>query len=74
MPDFYIEPMKSIVVEIKAMNIHYGKNRYSCGFNGLKSYSLRIAWLNEIRDDKTPEQASSAKDVEYLYKAQEGLI
>ena len=74
LPDFYIEPMKSIVVEIKAMNIHYGKNRYSCGFNGLKSYSLRIAWLNEIRDDKTPEQASSAKDVEYLYKAQEGLI
>lgn len=74
LPDFYIEPMKSVVVEIKAMNIHYGKNRYSCGFNGAKSYSLRIAWLNGLREDKAPMQASTAKDVEYLYKVQEGLI
>lgn len=73
LPDFYIEPMNSAVVEIKAMNIHYGKNRYSCGFNGLKSYSLRIAWLNELRDDKTPMQASTAKDVELLYRLQEGI-
>lgn len=74
MPDFYIEPMKSAVVEIKAMNINYGRNRYSCGLKDGKSYSLRIAWLNEIREDKAPMQASTAKDVGYLYKAQEGLI
>jgi DNA ligase-1 len=74
LPDFYIEPMNSAVVEIKAMNINYGKNRYSCGLNNGKSYSLRIAWLNEIRDDKTPTQTSAVKDIEYLYKVQEGLI
>ncbi|HII14772.1 MAG TPA: hypothetical protein HA362_00505 [Nanoarchaeota archaeon] len=74
LPQFYIEPNSSVVVEVKAMNIHYGKNRYSCGLDSGKSYSLRIAWLNEIREDKAAVQASTVNDVEYLYKAQEGLI
>ncbi|MDI6738410.1 MAG: hypothetical protein QME12_07930 [Nanoarchaeota archaeon] len=74
LPQFYVEPSASIVMEIKAMNIHYGRNWHSCGLNGEKSYSLRIAWAKQVREDKTPMQASTAKDVECLYKAQEGLI
>ncbi|MDI6738181.1 MAG: hypothetical protein QME12_06755 [Nanoarchaeota archaeon] len=74
LPLFYVNPFSSIVVEIKAMNIHYGKNWHSCGLNGEKSYSLRIAWARQVRDDKKPVEANTVKDLKNLYKMQEGLI
>ena len=72
LPDFYIDPFSSIVIEIKAMNIHYSKNWHSCGSDGEKSYSLRIAWAKGIRDDKSPIQATTLTKVAELYKIQEG--
>ncbi|MEK6969452.1 MAG: hypothetical protein AABW48_03420 [Nanoarchaeota archaeon] len=73
LPQLYVEPRVSVVVEIKAMNLNYGKNEYSCGFDGNKSYSLRIAWAKQIREDKKPSQATTTTTVAELYKIQEGL-
>ncbi len=72
LPGFYTNPFSSLVIEIKAMNVHYGRNWHSCSFDGTKSYSLRIAWAKSIRDDKTPLQATTTKKVAELYKIQEG--
>ncbi len=73
LPQLYVEPKSSVVVEIKAMNINHGKNEYSCGFDGNRSYSLRIAWAKQLREDKKPSQATTTKAVAELYKIQEGL-
>jgi len=71
LPQRYIEPMSSIVMEIKAMNINYGRNWHSCGLKDGKSYSLRIAWTMQIREDKKPMQATSTNKIGDLYKLQE---
>lgn len=70
-PNVYVSPEDSIVMEIKAMNIQHGRNWHSCGFDGDKSYSLRISWAKQIRDDKKPHQATTAGYVAKLYEMQE---
>lgn len=75
LPNAYVNPLDSVVVEIKAMNIHYTKNWHSCGIDENKpekTYSLRIAWVKTIRDDKKPIQSTTTKKVGELYKMQEG--
>ena len=57
-PDYFVAPENSVVVEVAAMNFNYSKNWHSCGLKEGKSYSLRIAWLKSIRDDKKPADAS----------------
>lgn len=68
MPDYFIQPRKSAVVEVSAMNFHYSKNWQSCGLANGKAYSLRIGWLKSIRYDKNPSQVSTSEDVKELYK------
>ncbi len=67
-PLCYIDPASSIVVEVKAMNIGRGENANSCGYDGSKAYSLRIAYLNRIRDDKDASMASTKDLVDKLYR------
>lgn len=67
--DVYIAPEKSVVLEVRAMNIwSTSSTEYSCNYGG-KKYSLRIAHVREIRD-KLPEQASSTELVAKLQKMQ----
>ena len=67
MPDFFIEPKDSIVLEIKAMNILRGKNSYSCGLEDETAYSLRIGWVKGIRQDKKYTDATTTCQIESLY-------
>jgi DNA ligase 1 len=67
-PTFYMRPEKSIVLEIASMNCNYGKNTWhSCGYENGEAYSLRIAWLKRIREDKKITDASTTEKVKKLY-------
>ena len=68
MPTFYIRPENSVVLEIASMNCHYGKNTWhSCGYQNGEAYSLRIAWLKRIREDKKVADASTTEKVKKMY-------
>lgn len=69
-PDFYIAPHNSAVLEIRAMNLNFCKNEYMCGFDGEKSYSMRIAWMYDVRETKKPTQATTTEQIKKLYKIQ----
>lgn len=71
MPQLYLNPKDSIILEIKAMNILKGKNQYSCGLEDGKSYSLRIGWVKCLREDKSSLDATTTKKVAEMYKMQE---
>ena len=67
--DVYVAPENSLVLEVRAMNIwSTSSTDYSCCYGGRK-YSLRIAYVREIRD-KLPEQASTTELVAKLHKMQ----
>lgn len=69
-PVCYIDPLKSIVVEIKAMDIDRGyNNANSCGFDGKSAYSMRVSYVERIRDDKSVSQVSGIDLIEKLYKS-----
>lgn len=68
-PDSYVNPEKSIVIEIGAMEIQKSKNDYACGSDGKQSYSLRIGHIRSIREDKMPRQATTTGKVAKLYLA-----
>lgn len=67
-PDYFISPKKTNVVEVAAMNFNKSKNWHSCGFEDGKSYSLRIGWLKSLREDKKPTDASTTEQVKSLYE------
>jgi ATP-dependent DNA ligase len=70
-PDYFIQPQKSIVLEIAAMNFNRGKNWHSCGLDdGGLSYSLRIAWLKNIRLDKVFSKIADVAQIKSLYEAE----
>lgn len=71
-PDVYVNPEQSIVLEIKAMNINYANNWQSCGDSDGKAYSLRIGFVEELRHDKSPKMATKTSAVAKLYELQEG--
>jgi DNA ligase-1 len=72
-PNFYVAPEKSVVLEIASMNCHYGKNTWhSCGYSDGGAYSLRIAWLKRIRDDKDISGVSTTKKVRAIYEKSGG--
>lgn len=72
-PNFYVAPEKSVVLEIASMNCHYGKNTWhSCGYSDGNAYSLRIAWLKRIRDDKDIRGVSTTKKVRAVYEKSGG--
>ncbi len=72
-PDYFITPQKTSVVEVAAMNFTRSKNWHSCGLDSDgKSYSLRIGWLKSIREDKNYLQIATPSFVELLYNAERG--
>lgn len=71
MPDYFLSPKKSQVVEIAAMNYMQSKNWHSCGLDDEgKAYSLRIAWLKNIRLDKDYKQINTTQEIIKFYKDQ----
>jgi hypothetical protein len=72
-PDYFIAPEKTSVVEISAMNFYRSKNWHSCGLDSEgKSYSLRIGWLKSIREDKNYREIATPEFVKTLYDAERG--
>lgn len=70
MPTYFVRPEGSTVLEIASMNCHYGKNTWhSCGYDGESAYSLRIAWLKRIREDKGIADVSTTEKVRKMYSA-----
>ncbi|MBI4016481.1 MAG: hypothetical protein HY363_02190 [Candidatus Aenigmarchaeota archaeon] len=70
LPDVYVAPEKSVVLEIGAMNFDHGNKDFACRLNGEKSYSLRSAHVRIIRDDKAPNQATTTEKIAQLHKMQ----
>lgn len=70
LPDVYVTPENSVVLEIGAMNFDYGSNNFACRLAGEKSYSLRIAHVRIIREDKAPRQATTTEQIAKLHKMQ----
>lgn len=71
-PDIWVKP--SVVLEVLADEITLS-SRHTAGRKGEgdgKGYSLRFPRLIKIRDDKSPEQATSVHELEELYKMQNG--
>lgn len=72
-PDFFVNPLCAPVVEVSAMNFHYSNNWHSCGLGKSgKSYSLRIGWLKDIRQDKGAVDATSTSQVKDFYESEGG--
>jgi ATP-dependent DNA ligase len=69
-PTYFIKPENSAVLEVASMNCHYGNNTWhSCGYDGTNAYSLRIAWLKRIREDKGIADVSTTEKVRKMYSA-----
>lgn len=68
-PDLWVKP--SLVVEILADEITLSP-RHTAGRKkeGERGYSLRFPRLVRFRDDKNPEDATTVKEVEEMYKKQ----
>ncbi len=66
-PDVYVNP--AVVVEVRVMNIDRG-NDFACSVDGKTSYSLRIAYVKCIREDKNAKQATPTEAVAQHYKMQ----
>lgn len=69
-PTQFIDPEKSVVLEVSALNINFVDTWHSCGREGNKAYSLRMAAPVQVRYDKTPKQATSTSSIAKLYKLQ----
>ncbi len=65
-PDSYVSP--NTVVEICAMNFSKGDNYHSCGLENNISYSLRIAWLKSIREDKSVRDITTTDQIKKMYE------
>ncbi len=71
MPDYFLHPKKSQVVEIAAMNYMNSKNWHSCGLDEEgRAYSLRIAWLKNIRIDKDYKQINTTQEIIKFFEDQ----
>ncbi|MBW2972522.1 hypothetical protein KY359_05795, partial [Candidatus Woesearchaeota archaeon] len=73
-PDSYIEPEQSVVLEVKAMNLYLSDNWQTCGLDNGKAFSMRIGWANQLRHDKDPHQATRTSAIAKLYQLQEGGV
>jgi len=73
-PDYFVKPKNSAVVEVAAMNFYKSKNWHSCGLGkDGKSYSLRIGWLKNLRQDKKYLDVATPEFVEILYNNERGV-
>lgn len=66
-PDMYVNPSGSAVVEVNFLNITRGDNWHSCGLKDGKAYSLRIAALKKLRFDKRVQDCNTSEQVAELY-------
>ena len=66
-PEVYVAP--TVVLEIRAMNIDRG-NYFACSLDDKTFYSLRIAYVRGIREDKNAEQATTSEFVAAYQKRQ----
>jgi len=70
LPCQFIAPEDSVVLEVRAMNLQYGENWQSCGKENGKSFSMRIAYAQGIRYDKSPKHATTTNLVKKMYGLQ----
>ncbi|MDP3640412.1 MAG: RNA ligase family protein [Nanoarchaeota archaeon] len=66
-PDIYVNP--AVILEVQAMNIDRG-NDFACSVDDKTFYSLRIAYVRGIREDKKAEQATTTDFVAAYCKNQ----
>lgn len=75
-PQYFVKEVnKSVVMEVKAMNIQHSSNWLTCGLDNGKAYSMRIGWAKQIREDKTKakdkkKQVSTTELVRKIFKKQ----
>lgn len=67
-PFCYVRPENSVVLETQALNITYSNNWHSCGLENGKAHSLRIPIVKRIREDKTPYDCTTTKQISELYE------
>ncbi|MBW2967778.1 hypothetical protein KY362_04785 [Candidatus Woesearchaeota archaeon] len=74
-PDLYVAPEWSVVLEIKAMNLNYTKGNWnSCGLDSDgKAYSMRIGFAEDLRVDKDSIHSTTTRAVGILYDLQQKL-
>lgn len=70
MPDFFINPDDSVVIEVRAMNLNFSENWHTCGMKNGKAYSMRIGFMQQLRNDKSPKQSTKTSAVQKLYELQ----
>ncbi len=64
MPDYLIDPDKSIVLEVKALRVSHSENTWhSCGYDGEKAHSLEIISYQQIREDKTDALRAGSESI-----------
>jgi len=66
-PFKYIQPQRSAIVEVDAMNVTRSKNWHSCGYEDNKAFSLRIPIVQRYRDDKRLEDIATTSLIKDLY-------
>ncbi|MFC1742258.1 hypothetical protein ACFL3V_07020 [Nanoarchaeota archaeon] len=71
-PDIYIAPEDSVVLEVKAMNLCFAANWQTCGEKDGRAFSMRIGYANQLRYDKDPKQATTTDAIRKLYALQSG--
>jgi len=71
-PDLYIDPEHSVVIEVRAMNLNRSSNWQTCGEKDGKAFSMRIGWADQVRYDKGPKQATRTSAIRKLYELQGG--
>ncbi len=68
-PAKYVNPASSTVLEIKCLDVSRSENWHSCGLSDGKAYSLRIASIDKIREDKKVIDATTTKQIEEVYNS-----
>ncbi|MAG59288.1 DNA ligase [Candidatus Woesebacteria bacterium] len=68
-PDIWVRP--KVVLEVLADEITLS-TRHTAGMKKTRGYSLRFPRLIKVRDDKSPMDATTVREVEKLYKIQSG--
>ena len=66
-PDMYVTPERSGVVEVETLNITRSENWHTCGLENGFAYSLRIASVKRIRGDKRICDINTTKQVAEIY-------
>lgn len=66
-PFQYVDPASSAVLEIKCLDVSRSKNWHSCGLADEEAYSLRIASIEKIREDKLMRDVTTTAQIAEIY-------